>query len=61
MRSPTSIASGLGRDERGQTSIEWALLLVAFALPMAWGFKLLLATLAEYYRMVTFLETLPLP
>ena len=61
MRSTTSIASGLGRDQRGQMAIEWVLLVVAFALPMAWGFKLLLATLAEYYRMVTFLETLPLP
>ena len=51
----------LGRDETGQTTIEWALLLVAFVLPMIYVFRLLLAVLGKHYEMVTFLETLPFP
>ncbi|MDY6913271.1 MAG: hypothetical protein SVT52_02280 [Planctomycetota bacterium] len=50
-----------GCDQTGQTTVEWALLLACFALPMAYVFGLLLSILAEYYRMVTFLETLPMP
>ncbi len=51
----------LRRDERGQTSIEWALLLVGFVLPMIYVFRMFLAILAEHYMLVTFLETLPFP
>ena len=51
----------LSRDQRGQTTIEWALLLVGFVLPMIYVFRVLLAVLAEHYMMVTFLETLPFP
>lgn len=51
----------LDRDQRGQTTIEWALLLVGFVLPMIYVFRVLLAVLAEHYMMVTFLETLPFP
>ena len=45
----------------GQTTVEWALLLAAFGLPMVYVFGLLLSALAEHYRMVTFFETLPFP
>lgn len=57
------VSSGrlLGTDQRGQTTIEWALLLVGFVLPMIYVFRVLLAVLAEQYKMVTFLETLPFP
>ena len=57
------VSSGwlLSRDQRGQTTIEWALLLVGFVLPMIYVFRVLLAVLAEHYMMVTFLETLPFP
>jgi Flp pilus assembly pilin Flp len=48
-------------DELGQTTVEWALLLVVFGLPMIYVIGLLLRVLTEQYRMVTFLETLPLP
>ena len=49
------------RDQRGQVTIEYTLVLVAFGLPMATIFIWLLGVLSEYYRMVTFLETLPFP
>lgn len=57
------VSSGrlLVTDQRGQTTIEWALLLVGFVLPMIYVFRVLLAVLAEQYKMVTFLETLPFP
>jgi len=51
----------LGPDQDGQTTIEWALLLVAFVLPMIYVFRVLLSVLGEHYKMVTFLETLPFP
>lgn len=51
----------LAADRRGQMTIEWALLLLVFALPMIWVIGWLLKSLSEHYRMVTFLETLPFP
>ena len=51
----------LALDQAGQTTVEWALLLGGFGLPMVYGFAMLLAILAEHYRMVTFIETLPFP
>ncbi len=51
----------LPADETGQTTIEYSLLLVAFGLPMIYVIRVLLATLVEHYRMVSFLETLPYP
>ena len=48
-------------DQAGQTTVEWALLLVAFALPMVYVLARALDALAGHYAMVTFLETLPLP
>ncbi len=56
-----SAAQNLLRGQSGQTTIEWTLLLVGFVLPMIYVFRLLLAVLAEHYKMVTFLETLPFP
>ena len=52
----------LNEDETGQASVEWVLLLGCVGLPLVGiTFRYLLPTLAEYYRMVTFLETLPFP
>ena len=48
-------------DQRGQMTVEWALLVAAFGLPMIYLFGILLATLAEHYRMLTLLVTLPFP
>ena len=49
------------RDQSGATTLEWALLLAAFALPCYFIFKMALATLIEYYRMMTTLNALPYP
>ncbi len=49
------------RDQRGQVTIEYTLVLVAFGLPMATTFVWLGRLLTEYYRMITFIETLPFP
>ncbi len=48
-------------DQRGQVTIEYTLVLVAFGLPMATTFVWLGRLLTEYYRMITFIETLPFP
>ncbi|MFP4105892.1 MAG: hypothetical protein ACLFVU_07340 [Phycisphaerae bacterium] len=51
----------LHADQRGQSIIEWTLLLVAFGIPIIFVFGVLLSALAEHYRMVSFLVTLPFP
>jgi hypothetical protein len=51
----------LHRDQRGQATIEWVLLLVAVGIPSVFVFRWLLGALAAHYQMVTFLETLPFP
>lgn len=50
------------RDQAGQAQIEWVLLLVGFGLPfIAVVFAYLLPALAEYYRLMIVMETLPFP
>lgn len=56
-----SQAAGVWTDQAGQSTLEWTLILAVFALPMIWVIRVLLNTIAEYYRMVSFLETLPYP
>lgn len=51
----------LSADETGQTTIEYALLLAAVALPMMFVFRMLLSILAELYKMTAFLIGLPFP
>lgn len=51
----------LSADRRGQMTVEWSLLIAAFGLPMVFLFGVLLATLAEHYRMLTLVLTLPFP
>ncbi len=48
-------------DRRGETTVEWTLLVVAFGLPMFWLFGWLLDLLQAHYALSTFVETLPLP
>lgn len=54
------VASLVG-DQAGQTTVEYALLLAVFALPMFFIFVKLLDVLAGHYGMLTFIETLPFP
>ena len=58
---PTKNNWRLHRDQAGQTTVEWTLLVAAFGLPMIYVFSVLLASLAEHYRMLTLVLTLPLP
>ena len=51
----------LARDDAGQTTIEWALLMAVVGVPAIIVFGWLLVILSENYRMVTFLELLPMP
>ena len=51
----------LGRDETGQTTVEYALMIAVIGLPAITLFGWLLTILSENYRMVTFLELLPFP
>jgi len=60
-RSRGHILRRLWADDRGQTTIEYALLIAVIGLPAITVFGWLLAILAETYRMVTFLELLPFP
>ena len=61
MRAPGNILRRLWADDRGQTTIEYALLLAVIGLPAVAVFGLLVSILAEHYKMVTFLELLPFP
>jgi Flp pilus assembly pilin Flp len=60
-RALGNILRRLWADQRGQTTIEYALLLALIGLPAVGAFGLILAILAENYKMVTFLELLPFP
>lgn len=57
----TALARRLHADSTGQTSLEWALLMGGFGIPLIYLFGVLVSMLAEHYRMVSFLETLPFP
>ena len=61
LRVARSVARSLHADQRGQTSLEWALLLGAVAIPSLYLIRLLLSILSWQYQMVSFLETLPFP
>lgn len=52
---------GVSSGQVGQVTVEYALLLAFFAIPMLYVFTILLKVLAKYYGMITFLETLPFP
>lgn len=57
----TRFARALDRNTRGATTLEWALLVAAIALPaygiLTFAFDLLL----EYYRLITLVTGLPFP
>ena len=48
-------------DDRGQMTLEWALVLAAFALPMFFVIRVCMSVLVAHFQMVSFLETLPFP
>jgi len=49
-------------DTGGATTVEWVLMLCVIGLPtVSFLLYVALPTLADYYRMVVFLETLPFP
>jgi Flp pilus assembly pilin Flp len=48
-------------DRRGATTLEWALLLAAIALPSWFIIRTALATLVGHYRMMAALNALPFP
>ena len=54
-------AQGLARDETAATTLEWALLLAAIALPSYYILSIALETLIGHYRMITTITALPLP
>ncbi|MFP4105983.1 MAG: hypothetical protein ACLFVU_07820 [Phycisphaerae bacterium] len=56
----TSIRS-LHEDESGAASIEWVLVLATFGIPMVFVVLTLLDALMAHYRLLTFLQTLPMP
>lgn len=60
-RSPKEPAKRLAGDNSGATTLEWALLLGAIALPSYFIIRMALETLVEYYRMMTTLNGLPFP
>ena len=51
----------VANDQGGATSLEWALLLAAVAIPAYWLIQLGLDLLTNHYRMMTTLNGLPLP
>ncbi len=61
MNAISKIVSPSAADQTGQTTIERALLLAVFVLPMAYIISRLLDLLAVHYGMVVFMHTLPFP
>lgn len=51
----------LHEDQTGQTTLEWALLMVGIGIPLIAVFALLLETIAVHYRAISFLQMLPFP
>ena len=51
----------LMRDESGTTTLEWALLLGAIALPSVYFFAMCLGVIVDDYRMMTQLSGLAMP
>lgn len=49
------------RDDSGETTVEYALLLAGLLAPITVMLAMLLKMLIDHYRMLTFVETLPLP
>jgi hypothetical protein len=54
-------AGMLHRDCRGQVTLEWALIAAAVAIPLLVVFRLCLTMLVAKYRLMTFMNSLPLP
>ena len=48
-------------DQRGATSLEWALLLAAIAVPSYWLMTAGIDLMIGYYQMMTTLNALPFP
>ena len=61
MTAITAIRGRLALGEAGQVTIEWALVLAAFALPMYFVLRLCMAVLVAHYQMTSFLVTGPFP
>jgi Flp pilus assembly pilin Flp len=51
----------LARDQRGATTLEWALLLGVIAIPSYYIIQAALSALVAHYQMVTTLNALPFP
>lgn len=51
----------LATDQSGATTLEWALLLAAVAIPSYYIMTMALETLLGHYRMMTALNALPFP
>ena len=56
-RTPAALCG----DQAGQATIEYTMILLVIGLPMILMCRMLLLILVEYYKMVTFLLTLPYP
>ena len=48
-------------DESGAVTVEWALLIAVFGIPMILLVQQMLQLLGAHYRMMTFLLSMPLP
>lgn len=48
-------------DQRGQATVEYALLLAAIVLPLGYVFLALLQMLGIMFQMTTFIHSLPFP
>lgn len=61
MRTLADWARRAHADEGGASSVEYLLLIALVGIPSLLLFRALLALMTEYYRMVVFIETLPMP
>ncbi len=61
MPSQSSEKRSLLSDQTAATTLEWALLLAAIAIPSYFAIKLSLQLLTDHYRMMTTLNGIPFP
>ena len=60
-QKPMDMLTRLVKEDKGATTLEWALLLAAIGLPSYFILQACLGMLVDYYRMTTTLLALPLP
>ncbi len=61
MKGLIPIIRRLSADQRGQMTLEWALILAAVAIPLYGVLRLCLSILSHKYQFITYMNSMPFP